>query len=105
MRKDEIAYYLLDDGTDDQVATIEIVVPGAIITIMGETEDEGSGLVVNRAHISVEPPDAVILTRRTMAIIAERIRGDTGYEYILVRGARRTTGARPGRFPRELRFA
>ena len=81
-----------------------IDVPGATITVMGELEDVKGGLVVSRAHISISPPDAGVLTRKTMGVIAERILGDTGYDYIVVRGAARTTGARPGHTPRDLRF-
>ena len=80
-----------------------IDVPGATITIMGEVEDVEGGLVVSRAHIS--PPDARVLTRKTMGVIADRILGDTGYDFIVVRGAARTTGARPGHTPRDFRFA
>lgn len=78
--------------------------PGATITVMGELEDVDGGLVVNGAHISISPPDARVLTRKTMGVIADRILGDTGYDYVVVRGAARTTGARPGHTPRDLRF-
>ena len=82
-----------------------IDVPGATITVMGELEDVDGGLVVNRAHISISPPDGRVLTRKTMGVIADRILGDTGYDFIVVRGAARTTGARPGHTPRDFRFA
>lgn len=51
LKADEIDYVLLDDGSEDEVATIEITVPGATIMIMGEVEDIGGGLLVERAHI------------------------------------------------------
>jgi hypothetical protein len=81
-----------------------IDVPGATIMVMGELEDVDGGLVVDRAHISISPPDARVLTRKTMGVIAEKILEETGYDYIIVRGAARTTGARPGHTPRDLRF-
>ncbi|MGY6645911.1 MAG: hypothetical protein ACXIVD_11880 [Salinarimonas sp.] len=104
MKVDEIDYVLLDDGSEGEVATIVIIVPGAKIMIMGEVEDVGGGLVVERTHIEIEPPDAGVLTRGTMRVIAERILEDTGYAEIVIRGAPRTTGARPGHTPPELRF-
>ena len=86
------------------VATVVIDVPGATIMVMGELEDVDGGLLVDRAHISITPPDIRVLTRKTMDLIADRILEDTGYDYIVVRGAARTTGARPGHIPRDLRF-
>ena len=81
-----------------------IDVPGATITVMGELEDVDGGLVVDRAHISISPPDARVLTRKTMGVNADRILEDTGYAHIVIRGAARTTGARPGHTPLDLRF-
>jgi hypothetical protein len=81
-----------------------IDVPGATIMIMGELENLEGGVVVARAHLSISPPDARVLTRKNMRVIAKRILEDTGYAYIVVRGAARTTGARPGHTPRDLRF-
>lgn len=104
MRAEEIDYALLVDGSEGDVATIEITLPGAKIMIMGEVEDVGDGLVVERAHIEIEPPDAGVLTRGSMRVIAERILEDTGYAEIVIRGAPRTTGARPGHTPPEFRF-
>lgn len=104
LRKEEIDYRLLDDGSEGEVATVVIDVPGATIMIMGELENVDGGLVVERAHLSISPPDARVLTRKNMGLIAERILEDTGYDYVVIRGAARTTGARPGHTPRDLRF-
>jgi hypothetical protein len=104
LHKEDIDYRLLDDGSEGEVATIVIEVPGATIMVMGELEDVDGGLVVDRTHISISPPDARVLTRKTMGVIAERVLEDTGYGYIIVRGAARTTGARPGHTPRDFRF-
>jgi hypothetical protein len=95
---------LLDDGSEGEVATVVIDVPGATIMVMGELEDVDGGLLVERAHISIFPPDARVLTRKTMGVIAGKILEDTGYDYIVIRGAARTTGARPGHIPCDLRF-
>jgi hypothetical protein len=104
LRKEEIDYYLLDDGSEGVVVTVVIDVPGATVMIMGELEYPDGGIVVERAHISISPPDVRVLTRKTMGAIAARILEDTCYDYIVIRGAARTTGARPGHTPRELRF-
>ena len=104
MKADEIDYVLLDDRSEGDVATIEIILPGAKIMIMGEVEDVGGGLVVERAHIEIEPPNARVLTIGNMRVIADRILEDATYAEIVIRGAPRTTGARPGHTPRELRF-
>ena len=104
MKVDQIDYVLLDDGSEREVATIRITVPGATIMIMGEVEDVDGGLLVECAHISISPPDAGVLTRGSMRMMAKRLLGDTGYVEIVIRGASRTTGARPGHTPREFRF-
>jgi stage V sporulation protein SpoVS len=104
LRKDEIEYVLLDDGSEGQIATVEILLPDAKITIMGELADVDGGLVSERTHVQVVPAGAVVLTRKAMGVIAERIMEDTGYDFIVIRGAVRTTGARPGHSPRDLRF-
>lgn len=100
----EFDYVLLDDGSKGAVATIVIIVPGAKIMIIGEVEDVGGGLLVERAHIAISPPYAHVLTWGTMRAIAERILQDTGYAGIVIRGAPRTTGARPDHIPRVLGF-
>jgi hypothetical protein len=104
LQKDDIDYRLLDDQSEDQVATIEIDVPGATIIIMGEPEDVDGGLVVRRVHIALSPDDAQVLTRKTMRVIAQRILEDANYDFIVLEGAARTSGARPGHFPRHFRF-
>ena len=104
MDKEEVSYHLLDDGSAGEVVTVVIDVPGATIMVMGELQDLGNGLVVERAHLSISPPHAGVLTRRTMGVIADRLLEDTGYAFLVVRGAARTTGARPGHIPREFRF-
>jgi len=49
LKVDQIDYVLLDDGSEREVATIRITVPGATIMIMGEVEDVDGGLVVGGA--------------------------------------------------------
>jgi hypothetical protein len=102
---EDLDYQLLSDASEGEVSTLLISILDVTITIMGETEDVEDGLLVKQAHIQIDPPTSRVLTRRTMAMIAERILKDTGYAEIIVRGAARTTGARKGHSPRELRFA
>jgi hypothetical protein len=104
LHAEEIDYRLMDDLSEHDVATIEISVPGATITVMGETKDQNGGLIVERAHVSVVPPNARVLTRKSMGVIADRIMKDLGYDHIIIQGAARTTGTRPGHTPRDLRF-
>jgi hypothetical protein len=105
LNKTDVDYLLLADGSEGEVNTLLIRIGEVAIMIMGETENFGEGLLIQRAHIQVDPPSARILTRRTMSVIADRTLEDTGYAEIIIRGAARTTGARQGHTPRELRFA
>ncbi|WP_181820411.1 hypothetical protein [Paracoccus versutus] len=72
---------------------------------MAELEELDGGVILSRAHILISPPDKRILSRKNLGVIAGRLLEDIGYDFVIIHGAVRTTGARPGHRPRELRFS
>lgn len=101
---EDLYYELLSDTSEGEVATIRILFRGVEIVLIGDTKDIDGGLLVYGAHIRLVPPDTRMLSRRTMEIIVGRIMEDAGYDWIIIQGAARTTGARKGFAPREFRF-
>jgi hypothetical protein len=100
---DDIAFDMQFDHSEGQVWTITIMVPGAMIELMGEVSDEASRLVAKEVHIQVTGTTPV-LTRGNMKVIAQKIMEKMGYDSIIIEGAVRTSGARPGNRPRQFRF-
>ena len=70
---------------------------------MGEISENGRTLLATGVHIVVRGPSGP-LTKRTMEAIARRVMEEMDYDEIVVEGAARTTGARPGHRPRQFRF-
>ena len=103
MDRGDVSFELITDASEGDLLTIEISVGVATITIMGELEYVDGGVVVQRAHISIVP-NVRVLTKLAMRVIAEAILEETDYDHVTIRGAARTTGARPGHRPRDLRF-
>lgn len=100
---EEVRFDILYDDSEGAVITVTIHGPGADIDLMGEVREEGTMLVVERAHVRVRG-GVKVLTAGTMAAVAARVMQETGYDEILVEGAVRTTGARAGYRPRAFRF-
>jgi hypothetical protein len=103
-RAEDIAFTLLDDLSADSVITVEIRTAAGLILIMAEPEDRGRTLILRRTHVQSEggPNTIGVVNLRLLAnVVMERM----DYDEIIVEGAIRTTGAKPGRQPRPQRFA
>ena len=100
----DISFELLVDETDHPVVTFDIATPLGMLRLMGEvTVDTDAGLVLSGCHI--EGPGANRVGIGHLRMIATIALEETGYEWIEIQGADRTTGANPGRRPRPLRFS
>jgi hypothetical protein len=102
-REDEVAFDIVYDASEGTVVTVRIAIAGASVELMGEIGEHGRTLLVTGVHIAVRGP-AGLLTKRTMAAIAHRVMQEMDYDEIIVEGAARTTGSRPGHRPRRFRF-
>jgi CBS domain-containing protein len=101
----DVSFRLVDEDTSDPVTTIEVTTPHGALLIMGEPRESGRILIAAGVHISsrgVKPNDIGIANLR---LIAQAIMEELDYDEIHVEGEVRTTGAKPGRRPRPLRFA
>jgi hypothetical protein len=99
----EVTFEIVYDASEGAVVTARIAVPGGSIDLMGEIAESGRSLLVTGVHVGVQGP-AGLLTRAMMDAIARRVMQEMGYDEIIVEGAARTTGARPGHRPRQFRF-
>ena len=105
MRRDDegIAFEIVFDASEGAVLTVRIAVPGGSLLSWVKFAQEGRTLLVTGVHLAVQGPGG-LLTRTRMQAVARRVMEEMDYDAIIVEGAARTTGARPGHRPRRLRF-
>lgn len=99
----DVAFEIVAEDTDHPVATIEIATPAGLILLMAEVSDEGRTLRLMGAHVQsdIGPNEIGFQNLKLLADVAmERM----DYDEIIVEGAVRTTGTRPGRRPSAIRF-
>jgi hypothetical protein len=97
--EDDVIFDIVYDASEATVVTVRIAVAGGSIELI--TED-GRRPLATGVHVVVRGR-AGLLTKRTMTTIAPRVMKEMDYDEIVVAGAVRTTGARPGRRPRRFR--
>lgn len=100
---EDITFDLKFNHSEGRIWLVTIQVPGAVIELMGEVLELGPGLTATGVHVQVKGTGDR-LTRSKMRVIAQRIMEEMGYDQIIIVGAVRTSGARPGNRPRILRF-
>jgi hypothetical protein len=92
------------DATDHPVVTIRMSTPVGVVELVAEVAEDGRSLQLRRMHVqSAVAPNAIGLAN--WRLIANVVMELMGYDEIIVEGAVRTTGARPGRRPQPIRFA
>jgi hypothetical protein len=99
----QIRFELQDEQTDAPVVTVDIFTPAGKISLMADVEDGDRMLTLRLVHMQSEAgPNAIGLIN--LRIIAQAFLQEYGYDTLIVEGAVRTTGARPGHRPRTFRF-
>jgi hypothetical protein len=102
---DDIRVVLLSDVSEGDIVTVEVTIGDISLRIMGEIREHDRRLAAVGAHISstgIKPNEVGIANLR---LVAQALMEVGGYDEIVVEGAIRTTGARPGHRPRAIRFA
>ena len=96
---DDIDY----DATDHPVVTIRMATPVGLIELMAEIAGDRQSLRLQRLHVQsvVEPNE---IGHANWRLVATMVMEVMDYDEIIVEGAVRTTGASPGRRPRQIRF-
>jgi hypothetical protein len=99
----DIQFEIVDEDTDHPIVTIEISTPVGLVLVMAEASMEGQTLWLRGVHAQSDAgPNALGIAN--LRLIADLALEKMGYDEIIVEGAIRTTGARPGRIPKPLRF-
>jgi hypothetical protein len=102
----DIEVVLLDDLTDGDVATAEVVTPAGRLSVMAEVVVQGQTSVLRDLHMhGADVGSNAFGAERLPATVWAVMQYLESYDVIVVEGAARTTGASPGRRPGRLRFA
>jgi len=91
---------------DGDVFSAEISTDFGVFEVVAEFEIDGRTLYIRKAHVD-GPGPGTVGTRDLRSLIrgfAERCKGLADVDTVVLEGAERTTGARPGRRPRPLVF-
>jgi hypothetical protein len=99
---DDITFEFDPEGTDFPVATVRFETPVGEILVMAEVEERDRTLRLIGLHIQGLEPNAIGVAN--LRILADVVMRELDYDAVEVEGSIRTTGARPGRRPRPLRF-
>jgi hypothetical protein len=94
---------ILDAQSNVVLARIEMV--EVTLSVLAEVAITGRSLILGGLHIqgeNVEPNEVGI---RDLRRVVQEVMEDLDVDHIIVEGATRSTGAGPGRTPRQLRFS
>jgi hypothetical protein len=101
----DVQIALDDELCEGAVATARIRTPAGELRLIANVERYDSELILTNLHVQSESVLPNSLGWNRLRQIARVVAEKADVEFILVKGAARTTGARPGRTPGELRFS
>ena len=101
----EIQIALDDEASAGSVLTVRISTPAGQLLVMAEVERYDSELVLANLHMQAESLGRNSLGWNRLRQIARVAAEKADVEFIIIKGATRTTGAGPGRTPSQLRFS
>ena len=104
-RAQDIEIVLIADTTDDPVMTAEIGTPAGVLRAMAEPEWIDRVIVLRGFHMHGESIGPNEFGWRQLRWLAQAAMEIFDVDEIQIEGEVRTSGARPGRRPRPLRFA
>lgn len=94
-----------DFGTDDPVVTAEVTTPAGRLQVMATVTRIGRTLEFDGLHIHGENLALGVVGGGRLLQVLRALLEKLDVDEIIVRGAVRTTGARPGHQPRIIRVA
>lgn len=100
MVKMPITIVIDDDGTDDPVVTADFHTPRGVVKVMAEISVEGRRAFATGVHVSGVTVGSREFGATAMRRLAQAAMEVLDVDQIYVAGARRTSGANPGRQPR-----
>ncbi|HEX6441136.1 MAG TPA: hypothetical protein VF007_03050 [Stellaceae bacterium] len=93
-----------DNASSGSIVTVRVSTPAGVLLAMGQIEDLGRELVLIGVHIQSETLRPNLLGWAKVRQLARALAEKADVDAVIVKGAARTTGARVGRIPGELRF-
>ncbi|NPD69771.1 hypothetical protein HN018_28335 (plasmid) [Lichenicola cladoniae] len=99
---EDISFEMVNDMTDDPVMTLVVKTPVGALVFTAEPVAQGSILILQGTHVQGAHKGAV--GGQNLGVIAQAVMKGMGFDGLVVEGAVRTTGARPGRRPRDIRY-
>jgi hypothetical protein len=91
--------------SDHAIATARIETSVGILVVMAEVLVDGRRLILHGLHLHGENVGANELGVGGLRRVVREVMEELNVDEIVIGGSVRTTGAGPGRAPRELRFA
>jgi hypothetical protein len=101
----DVRFELIDDLSGDPVVTIEIATPQGTILIMGEPRISGRTMIAASVHMHGVDVGANAIGAAVLRVVADAFLREMDLDELVIEGALRTTGTKPGSRPRPLRFA
>ena len=98
----DVSFVILTDLTDDPVIASRVKNPVGDLEFMAEPVLQGNVLVLLKAHVQGGKPG--LIGHTNLGVIAQALLEGMGFDELIVEGALRTTGAKPGRAPRPVRY-
>lgn len=99
---EDISFEMVNDMTDDPVVTLMVSTPKGGLAFTAEPVMRGNILVLQGTHVQGAHPGAI--GTANLMMIAQAVMEGMDLDGLVVEGALRTTGANPGRRPRDFRF-
>jgi hypothetical protein len=103
-RRDQIRFDLEDATTQHPVATVSIETPVGRLSVIAEVARLAGTLMLLGLHVQSETVDVNAIGPGNLRLIVHAFMELMDLDELVVTGGFRTTGARPGRTPRERRF-
>jgi hypothetical protein len=101
---DTIRFEPQDDSIDDPVMTLRVITSDGVLLVMADVTQNGTTLIASGLHMHGEGLGPNTVGAGNLRILAQLILQEMDYDQLVIEGAVRTTGARPGHRPGRLRF-
>ena len=104
-RLSDIRFEMIDDLSEGSLVTLEISTPIGTMLVMGSAMVAGRVITADGVHIHGVDVASGAFGPGALRVIADALLERMNCDELVVQGAVRTSGARPGARPRPLRFA
>ena len=103
-RKRDISFVLDDEAADHPVATLRIATPAGRLFAMANILAIGRSILVAGLHVHGERDFANRVGAANLLVLVQAFMEVMDVDELVVAGGIRSTGAKPGKTPRHIRF-